>query len=104
MNDAVKTKSEQWLNDFKINPSTSKFRLLDRQNTEIEYDNKLQTKRLDVEITTRIESTGNIGELKERLVYVAYAGAIGLASAYLADGLICETASPKEIYVCLGKK
>lgn len=104
LDNAVKATSEKWLNGFKINPDTSKFRLLDRQNAEIEYDKQPQSKALGLEITTKIESTGNFGELKERLIYVAYAGAIGLGTAYLASGLICQTASPSEIFTCLEDK
>ncbi|WP_373060018.1 hypothetical protein [Zunongwangia sp. H14] len=98
--------NEDWLEKFSINPTTSSFQILDSQNLDVLYDKPAPNfKFKNTEVTSTIITTTTVNEAeKEKLIYIAYAGAIGFSAAYLAGGLICETANPKEIYTCLQKK
>lgn len=101
MIDCVRPRKETWLTNFSINASTAQFKLLDNQDAEVIYDSPqiIDSKR---GITTTIITTVKVDqEEKERLIYLAYAGAIGFGAAYLAGGLFCKTAAPNEIYTCL---
>lgn len=95
--------NDDWLEKFSINPTTRSFKILDSQNLDVIYDKPDPNfKFKNTEVTTTIIATTTVNEEeKEKLIYIAYAGAIGFSAAYLAGGMICKTANPKEIYTCL---
>lgn len=99
--------NKDWLEKFSINPTTSSFQILDSQNLDVLYDKPAPNFKFNnTEVTSTVITTTTVNEEeKEKLIYIAYAGAIGFSAAYLAGGLICETINPKEIFTtCLQQK
>ena len=93
---------ENWLSNFRINAATSSFKLLENQNTEILYDQPNRTsstKETGVTVITSTTETVNQKE-KEKLIYLAYAGAI----SYVAGAFFCKNIYPGEIYSCLERE
>ena len=92
----------KWLDDFRINPATSNFTLLNHQNTNITYDppatGLLQKREVIVTRTTTLTVNG---EERQKIIYLSYASILGLPAAYLIGSILCDTVNPKVIYSCL---
>ncbi|SHN23265.1 hypothetical protein SAMN04488057_11284 [Cyclobacterium lianum] len=106
LEDGIKPKDDKWLTEFSINPTTSEFKLLDHEESEVKYDSYDAPKAFRTEITkTEITTEKYDEEEKEKLIYMAYASTLVLSAGYVTAGLICESFNPAEIYAtCLPRE